>query len=116
MNRMGQKLNLTVEGVKNSETMELILQDKSKLVNTLAGVQFDDSLSDIDKNLYAAIRFPRDLRTLSMRISGTESWMTSLIFPQIQYAGPRETYSKYTASPCKPIFYRNFILFLKFLF
>lgn len=103
MQKTAQKLGLTVQNVTNAEAMELLLQDELTLVNTLGSVQFDDSLSDIDslpRDLYAAIRFPREMRSTS----ATSSWMTNLLFPQIQFAGPRSPTSNFTASPGKSLF------------
>lgn len=59
MQDVAQQLSLMVEGYNNSALMEMFLQDEVHLVQTLAGVQFDDSLTQITElptNLKAALR------------------------------------------------------------
>lgn len=102
MNKAASSLNLTVQPMANAETMELFLQNEVNLIHILAGIQFEDSLSGVvslPNNLYAALRFPGELRTLGMNSIVQSSWRTNLIFPQIQFAGPRSPTENQTASP-----------------
>lgn len=110
MNRTAQKLGLETRGMLNAETMELYLQDEFNLISILGGIQFNDLLSgnvSLPQDLHAAIRFPAELRTTFSVISlATNSWRTNLLFPQIQFAGPRNPASNFTAPPSK----YNFLL------
>lgn len=102
MDRMAEKLNLTAEARPNAEIVELELNNELNLINTLGAVQFSDTLGYLDplpKDLYAAIRFPGELRTLGMNSIAASSWRTNLLFPQIQFAGPRTPTENFTASP-----------------
>lgn len=102
MDRTAEKLNLNAQGLPNAENVELHLQNELNLINILGSVQFNDSLGYFDplpKDLHAAIRFPGELRTLGMNSIAASSWRTNLLFPQIQFAGPRTPTSNFTASP-----------------
>lgn len=102
MNRAAGILNLTAQAMPSAENMELLLQNEVNLIDILGGVQFEDSLSgfvDLPKDLYAAIRFPGELRTSGLNSLVQSSWRTNLIFPQIQFAGPRSPTENKTATP-----------------
>lgn len=104
MQRTAEKLELTAQGMPNAESMKLLLQNELNLISTLGGVQFDDSLSGIvslPKDLHAAIRFPGELRTGGMNSIVASSWRTNWLFPQIQFAGPRNPKANFTAIPGK---------------
>lgn len=108
MNKAAKKLNLMAVSRPNAESVELQLQNELNLITVLGAVQFNDSLSgnvSLPNDIYAAIRFPGELRSLGMNSLATSSWRTNLLFPQIQFAGPRSPASNFTAVPGK---YENF--------
>ncbi|XP_053951058.1 phospholipid-transporting ATPase ABCA3 [Anastrepha ludens] len=65
---------------------------ESELVtsNYLTGVQFDDSLyniTDYPRKFAFSLRFPSELRTATRSLGWT--WLTSKLFPLIDFPGPR---------------------------
>lgn len=103
MNRMASTLNLTARGMNDSQTLEFLFQKKENLRKILGGIQFDDSLSGnsvLPKKLYAAIRFPAELRN-STKNTGVKrsSWKTDILFPSNRFRGPRSEEFKETAPP-----------------
>ncbi|KAH8273382.1 hypothetical protein KR018_002047 [Drosophila ironensis] len=82
----GMQMNWTNCASENAIQLEA---DVVRL-NAFAGIQFDDSLSNIDKlpdDLKFALRFPSELRTAQMTIGNT--WLTLRLFPIMGMAGPR---------------------------
>lgn len=95
-----------MQGMANGKAMELLLQKEENVKTTLAGVQFEDSLTEnqpLPKNVYVAIRFPAELRKppLGEIMVKGKSWQTDLVFPIFQIAGPRSYISNETAPPGK---------------
>lgn len=104
MQKTAQKLNLEATGMPSAESMNFFLQNEMNLIQTVGGIQFNDSLSGsvpLPKDLYAAIRFPGELRSLGVNPLVPASWRTNFVFPRIQYAGPRDPTFIYTATPSK---------------
>nr|CAI5846703.1 unnamed protein product [Callosobruchus analis] len=88
-----------VRPVRNSEEMTSAFKINAK--TTFAGVQFDQSYSDITdlkqiKNFKATIRFPGELRFPN----GLDNdWQTEFIYPPLQKPGPRDSNSSTGAYP-----------------
>ncbi|XP_037937486.1 ATP-binding cassette sub-family A member 3-like [Teleopsis dalmanni] len=82
-----ETLNIsTYKGHQNAAALENYLTK----ANYFAGIQFEDSLSQITeypKQISFAIRFPSELRTISLSIDFT--WLTNSLFMPIDLSGPR---------------------------
>lgn len=102
MEKVAAKLRLTAQGLPDEQNMILLMQDQKNSLDTLGGVQFDDSLSGtavLPKTLYAAIRLSAELRKYGKNLSIENTWYTDRLFPSIELAGPRDSSSTFTASP-----------------
>lgn len=104
MNATAKKLNLKAEAKPSAESIELYLANKDNLITILGAVQFDDSLSGdvpLPKDMYVAIRFPGELRSQDVKMIDLSNWITNMLFPKVQNAGPRDPMLNFTATPSK---------------
>ncbi|KAF5273687.1 hypothetical protein FQA39_LY07377 [Lamprigera yunnana] len=80
------KVKLKLISCNNSTDLEEYLMNEINLLMTLAGVLFDDSLSnktELSPKVNLTFRFPAELR------NGTGNWRTKFLFPMYQVPGPR---------------------------
>ncbi|XP_066151152.1 phospholipid-transporting ATPase ABCA3-like [Euwallacea fornicatus] len=103
-----------VEPFSTASEMEYVYKVNNTKSNVFAGIQFKDSLADkgeLDPNVEVTLRFPAELRGIDGS-SMSFNWLTNLIFPLQQTAGPREAYDRYGGTP---EYYRQRFLALQHL-
>jgi hypothetical protein len=80
------------------------LEDYSIKNNPFVAIEFPasyETLIELPDNLEYAIRFPAELRGLEAEVNPwIYNWHTDLLFPPLQFGGPRNFHSTHDGSPC----------------
>ncbi|XP_066260323.1 phospholipid-transporting ATPase ABCA3-like [Euwallacea similis] len=91
-----------VKSFDTASEMEYVYERNNTIDKIFAGVQFEDSLVNgikLNPSLTVTLRLSGELRDTESSSTQTPNWLTNLIFPLQQTAGPREAKNNYGATP-----------------